>query len=177
MREQYVLLACYLNFLTNQCWPVKDYRPITYLNLPYCNFRYLYWYCFTIWWNGPFDSLERRPYFLSHFKGHHHNISKTCFSPLNNLQYDLAWFKVTLKVPKCEIFHRSDFNDFTPWSLYGRATLGLKLKKLKNIFRGSFGAAKFLTRMLSLILRSAVPSKHAEHTHQGLMRTGQELMR
>ncbi len=51
------------------------------------------------------------------------------------------------------------------------ATLGLKLKKLKKIFRGSFGAAKFLTRMLSLILRSAVPSKHAERTHQGLMRT------
>ncbi len=26
-------------------------------------------------------------------------------------------------------------------------------------------------RMLSIILRSAFPSKHAEHTHQGLMRT------
>ena len=51
------------------------------------------------------------------------------------------------------------------------ATLGLKLKKFKKIFRGSFGAAKFLTRMLSLILRSAFPSKYAEHTHQGLMRT------
>ena len=51
------------------------------------------------------------------------------------------------------------------------ATLGLKLKKLKKIFRGSFGAAKFLPRMLSVILRSAVPSKHAEHMHQGLMRT------
>ncbi len=49
--------------------------------------------------------------------------------------------------------------------------MGLKLKKLNKIFRGSFGAAKFLTHILSLILRSAFPSKHAEHTHQGLMRT------
>ncbi len=48
---------------------------------------------------------------------------------------------------------------------------GDKIKNKKYIFRGSFGAAKFLTRMLSLILRSAAPSKHAEHTHQGLMRT------
>jgi hypothetical protein len=49
--------------------------------------------------------------------------------------------------------------------------VGLKFKKYKKLFRGSFGAAKFLTRMLSLNLRSAFPSKHAEHTHQGLMRT------
>jgi hypothetical protein len=42
---------------------------------------------------------------------------------------------------------------FTPLSLYGRATLGLKKNVLKKIFRGSFGAAKFLTGMLSLILR------------------------
>jgi hypothetical protein len=48
--------------------------------------------------------------------------------------------------------------------------LGLKLKKFKQIFIGSFGAAKFLMRMLSIILRSAVPSNHAEHMHQGLMR-------
>ncbi len=49
------------------------------------------------------------------------------------------------------------------------------------MFRDSFGAEKFLTCMLSLILRSAVPSTHAEHTHQELMRIpgayGQELMR
>jgi hypothetical protein len=32
-------------------------------------------------------------------------------------------------------------------------------------------------RMLSLILRSAVPSKHSEHTHQGLMRTLIERVR
>ncbi len=30
--------------------------------------------------------------------------------------------------------------------------MGLKFKKLKKIFGGSFGAAKFLTRMLSLTL-------------------------
>ncbi len=45
------------------------------------------------------------------------------------------------------------FMIFTPLSLYGRATLGLKIKFKKKIFRGSFGAAKFLTRKLSLILR------------------------
>jgi hypothetical protein len=49
--------------------------------------------------------------------------------------------------------------------------MGLKLKNKNKIFRSSFGAAKILARMLSLILRSAVLSKHAEHTHQGLMRT------
>ncbi len=37
-------------------------------------------------------------------------------------------------MPKCEIFHRSDFHD-SPY------------------FRGSFRAAKFLTHVLSLILR------------------------
>ncbi len=31
-------------------------------------------------------------------------------------------------------------------------------------------AAQFVTHMLSLILRSSVSSKHAEHMHQGLMR-------
>jgi hypothetical protein len=54
--------------------------------------------------------------------------------------------------------------------------VGLQFKKYKNLFRGSFGAAEFLTRMLSLNLRSAFPSKHAEHmlhaqcTHQFLTR-------
>ncbi len=66
----------------------------------------------------------------------------------------VAAFKVAihnLKVPKCEIFDRSDFHDFYTIKLI-----------FFLIFRGSFWAAKFLTRMLSLILRSAVPSKHAE---------------
>ncbi len=55
---------------------------------------------------------------------------------------------VQLKVPKCVIFDRLDFHDFL--TIKG-ATLGLKY--FFFIFRGSFRAAKFLTRMLSLILR------------------------
>ncbi len=42
---------------------------------------------------------------------------------------------------------------FTPESLFGRATLGLKSKFVLKIFGDSFGAAKFLRHMLSLILR------------------------
>jgi hypothetical protein len=37
---------------------------------------------------------------------------------------------------------------FTPQSLYERATL--RFKKIFYIFRGLFGAAKFIARMLSL---------------------------
>jgi hypothetical protein len=72
-----------------------------------------------------------------------------------------------LKVPKCEIFDRSDFHDFYTISslLYGRATLGFK----KNIFYKYLGA--HLGRMLSLLLKIAVLSKRAEHTHQELMGT------
>ncbi len=52
----------------------------------------------------------------------------------------------------CEISDNSDFDDFyTIKSLWG-ATFGLK-EKVLFIFRGSFGAAKFLARLLSLILR------------------------
>jgi|688.fasta_scaffold881725_1 hypothetical protein len=40
------------------------------------------------------------------------------------------------------------------------------------LFKGAqVWAAKFLMRMLSLTFSSAVLSKHAEHTHQELMRT------
>jgi hypothetical protein len=53
---------------------------------------------------------------------------------------------------RCEIFDRSDFHDFTPYSRYGRPTLGFK-NFFYFLFRGSFGAAKFLVRMLSLISR------------------------
>ena len=69
-------------------------------------------------------------------------------------------------MPKCEIFDRSDFPDFYTIKSRREGDFGLK-----KIFRGSFGAAKFLLRMLRIILRSAVPSKHAEHTLQGLMCT------
>jgi hypothetical protein len=58
----------------------------------------------------------------------------------------------SLKVPKCEIFDNSDFDDFhTIKSLWG-GDFWVKIKVF-FIFRGSFGAAKFLTRMVSLILR------------------------
>jgi hypothetical protein len=56
-----------------------------------------------------------------------------------------------LKVPKCEIFNRSDFHDFYTIKSLWEGDFGVKIKCKK--FRGSFGAAKFLTRMLSLILR------------------------
>ncbi len=53
---------------------------------------------------------------------------------------------------KCEIFDRSDFHDFyNIKSLWG-GDFGVKIKKFQ-IFRGSFRAVKFLTHMLSLILR------------------------
>ncbi len=82
-----------------------------------------------------------------------------------------AYLQNFLKVPKCEIFDRSEFPDFYTIKSRREGDFGVKIKKFKNIFRGPFGAAKFLMRMLSIILRSAFPSKHAEHTHQGLMRT------
>ena len=75
---------------------------------------------------------------------------------------------MTLKVPKREIFDRSDFPDFYTLQSLRVGDFGVKIKKIKKIFRGSFVAAKFLTHMLSLILRSAIPSQHAEHTHQFL---------
>ncbi len=64
----------------------------------------------------------------------------------------------------CEIFYRSDFHDFYTIKSLREGDFGLKI--FLKIFSGSFGSAKFLTRMISLILRSAVTSKHAEHTHQ-----------
>jgi hypothetical protein len=79
---------------------------------------------------------------------------------------------IILKVPlpKCEIFDRSDFHVFYTIKSLREADFGVKIKKNLKIFRSLFGAAKFLTRKLSLILRSAVPSKHLEHTHQELIR-------
>jgi hypothetical protein len=57
-----------------------------------------------------------------------------------------------LKVPKCEIFDHSDFDDFyTIKSLWG-SNFGVKIIFF-FIVRGSFGAAKYLTRLLSLVLR------------------------
>jgi hypothetical protein len=56
---------------------------------------------------------------------------------------------LTLKVPKCEIFDRSDFPDFYTIK---SSRVGGKKKKIST-FQGSFRGAKFLTRMLSLFLR------------------------
>ncbi len=67
-------------------------------------------------------------------------------------QYFLS-FPFLLKVPKCEIFDRSDFHDFYTIRSLWEGDFGVKIKWFKKILRGSFGAAKFLTHMLSLILR------------------------
>jgi hypothetical protein len=58
------------------------------------------------------------------------------------------------KVPKCEIFDRSGFPDFYT---------------IKSLWEGDF-----VVKIFFFIFRgakSAVPSKHAEHTHQERMRT------
>jgi hypothetical protein len=64
---------------------------------------------------------------------------------------------------------------FSPKSFWG------KKNYFKKYLGVHLGAAKFPTRVLSLILKGAVLLKHTEQTHQGLMRThkhtGQELMR
>jgi hypothetical protein len=91
--------------------------------------------------------------------------------PRNLNEIVRSWIRLLLKMPKCEIFDRSDSHDFYTIKSLKEGDFGIKIKKFLKIFRSSFGAAKCLTRMLSLILRSAVPSQHAEHTHKGLMRT------
>jgi hypothetical protein len=58
-----------------------------------------------------------------------------------------------LKVPKHEIFDRSDFPDFYTIKSLCVGDFGIKIKKFLQIFRSSFSGAKFLTRMLSLFLR------------------------
>jgi hypothetical protein len=58
-----------------------------------------------------------------------------------------------LKVPKREIFDRSDFPDFYTIKSLRLGDFGVKIKKNLQIFRGSFRCAKLLTRMLSVFLR------------------------
>ncbi len=58
-----------------------------------------------------------------------------------------------LKVPKREIFDRSDFPDFYTIKSLRVGDFGVKIKLKLKLFRGSFRGAKFLTRMLSLFLR------------------------
>ncbi len=59
-----------------------------------------------------------------------------------------------LKVPKREIFDRSDFPDFYTIKSLRVGDFGVKIKKFLKILRGSFRGAKFLMRMLSLFFLS-----------------------
>jgi hypothetical protein len=61
--------------------------------------------------------------------------------------------KVILKGAQSEIFDCWDFPDFYTIKFLWEGDFAVKIKNLKKIFRDSFGAAKFLTHMLSLILR------------------------
>ncbi len=56
-------------------------------------------------------------------------------------------------MPKREIFDRSDFPDFYIIKSLCVGDFGVKIKFFLKIIRGSFGGAKFLTRMLSVFLR------------------------
>ncbi len=56
-------------------------------------------------------------------------------------------------MPKCEIFDRSDIDDFYTITSPCEGDFGVKIKNFRNIFRGSLRGAKFLTRMLSQFLR------------------------
>ncbi len=68
---------------------------------------------------------------------------------------------ISLKVPQCEIFARSDFHNFYIISLYGWATLGLKY--LLNIL--FFASFKFLRALWAF---SWVPYAYDQCTHQFL---------
>ncbi len=57
-------------------------------------------------------------------------------------------------MPKREIFDDTDFPDFYTMKSLRVGDFGVKIKKFLQIFRGSFRGAKFLTRMLSVFLRS-----------------------
>jgi hypothetical protein len=60
---------------------------------------------------------------------------------------------MALKVPKREIFDRSDFPDFYNIKSLRVGNFGVKMKIFLKIFSGSFRGTKFLTRMLSPFLR------------------------
>ncbi len=66
---------------------------------------------------------------------------------------DFKFVDADLKVPKGEIFDRSDFPDFYTIKPLREGQFWVKIKQNLKIFRGSFRGAKFLTRMLSLFLR------------------------
>ncbi len=69
------------------------------------------------------------------------------------LAFHIKGNRSTCYTLKCEIFDRSDFPDFYTIKSLCEGDFGVKIKKFIKIFRGSFGGAKFLTRMLSLFLR------------------------
>ncbi len=71
----------------------------------------------------------------------------------NSCHIVLLWVWHGSKVPKRETFHRSDFPDFYTIKSLHVGDFGVKINLKKNIFRGSFRDAKFLTRVLSLFLR------------------------
>ncbi len=74
----------------------------------------------------------------------------------------------TLKGAQGEIFDGLNFHEFYTIKSLREGDFVFKIKIIIKIFMRSFviWGLRMRTRMLSLILRSAVPSKHAEHTHQ-----------
>jgi hypothetical protein len=58
-----------------------------------------------------------------------------------------------LKLPKSEIFDRSDFHDFYPIKSLWEGDFGVKIKCFEKNILGLIWGRKVLTRMLSLILR------------------------
>ena len=69
-------------------------------------------------------------------------------------QAGLKEFTFYLKVPKREIFDRSDFPDFYTMKSLRVGDFGVKIKKILQIFRGSFRGAKFLMRMLRIRIKA-----------------------
>ncbi len=77
-----------------------------------------------------------------------------CRAPATNMSWSgIKPGSPALKVPKREIFDRSDFPDFYTIKSLRVGDFGVKTKKFYKIFRGSFRGAKFLMRMLSVFLR------------------------
>ncbi len=72
-----------------------------------------------------------------------------------------------LKVPKCEIFERSDFHDFYTIKSVRKGDF----KNLKKYLAVNLGLRNSLCICSGAHVRSEVPSKHADHTHQWLTRS------
>jgi hypothetical protein len=74
-----------------------------------------------------------------------------------------------LKVHKCEICDRSDFHEFYTIKSLREGDFGVKIKK--NLISGFIWGREIPYAYAHSNFKNAVPSKHAEHTHQGLMLT------